>query len=158
IALRGVSAFDRASIQALTSLADTIHEHRIPAGEVRQRASGKERALYIVGRGAVQMICETPDIRAIFGARSLIGGISSLAEDPVKTRIMAPVPALLLELHIEDLFDVMEDHFDLARSILAHAALERERLMLLVKRSGASAPAISKPAPPVDTGAQQART
>jgi len=36
----------------------------------------------------------------------------------------------------EDLFDVMEDHFDVARSVLAFTAAERERLLLEIEARG----------------------
>jgi CRP-like cAMP-binding protein len=101
-------------------------------GDLAIRPGGsKNGCLLIVARGVVELERENPPLSARFGPRSLAGGIGSIGEDMRAMKFRALTPALLLRVRDEDLIDVMEDHFDLTRSILRHANLERERLMAM---------------------------
>ena len=42
----------------------------------------------------------------------------------------------VVRIREEDLFDVMEDHFDVARSFMGFVAAERERLLLEIESRG----------------------
>ncbi len=46
-------------------------------------------------------------------------------------RVSAAEPSVVLALGKEDLWDVMEDHSDVARALLAHASRERARLQTI---------------------------
>jgi CRP-like cAMP-binding protein len=129
LVLRNVPAFRRASIQPLTQLAEVVEEMRIaPDDAPFQRQLG---SLLLVARGLVQVDRAEPKLSARFGPRSIVGGFATLGEQKSTLTVRALRPSLLLKLSEERLCDVMEDHFDLSRSILAHGASERERMMPL---------------------------
>lgn len=127
--LRSTGAFQRASIRAITTLSEHTTVLRVSAGPLPLKPGGKNGALLFVARGAIELTRPAPPLGATFWDGGLIGGISSLAEPSDETQLTALVPSYLLRLEEEALFDVMEDHFDLVRSVIAHTSLERERLL-----------------------------
>lgn len=139
LALKSVSAFSLASVQALSSLSQSVEDILVPAGDLSFRPGGKKNgALLIIARGVVELEREDPPLSARFGPRTIAGGFAWFNEDMIGMKFRALTPALLLRLRNEDLIDVMEDHFDLSRSLMRFTALERERLMglrLALKRS-----------------------
>jgi CRP-like cAMP-binding protein len=62
-----------------------------------------------------------------YGSASLLGGGPSLADALARQSARAVTPAVVLRVREEDVYDVMEDHFDLARSVLSFLASENER-------------------------------
>jgi CRP-like cAMP-binding protein len=90
--------------------------------------SGASGALFIVSSGRVEYERTDVPVCARFAPGTIVAGVSGIG-DPADSRVRALVPSVLLRLRVEDLFDVMEDHFDLVRSMLAHGSSERERLM-----------------------------
>jgi hypothetical protein len=71
---------------------------------------------------------------------------AAIAQVEAPYRAAAAVPSLVLALGREELWDVMEDHAEVGRALLAHAARERARLQTYaVDRAAAIAAA---PAPP----------
>jgi CRP-like cAMP-binding protein len=131
LAIRSVPAFSKASVQALALLMQGVEDVLVPAGDLAIRPGGKNGAVLIVARGVVELERVSPPFSARFGPRSIAGGLATFNEDLRGAKFRALTPALLLRVRTEDLIDVMEDHFDLSRSILQFAALERERLMNL---------------------------
>ncbi|MCK6550478.1 cyclic nucleotide-binding domain-containing protein, partial [Myxococcota bacterium] len=123
-ALRAVPAFARASIQALTSLAGLAEELHVEPGQRLAVTTGREAALVVVARGAVELSREHPPLVARFGAGMIAGGIAMLGNDDPRLSIRPLVRSILLRLREEDYFDVMEENFDLARALWAHGALE----------------------------------
>jgi CRP-like cAMP-binding protein len=131
LALRSVPAFEKASVQTIALLVEAVEDLLVPEGDLALRPGGKNGVLLIVARGVVELERVAPPMTARFGPRSIAGGIASLQEDLRGAKFRAVTPALLLRLRVEHMIDVMEDHFDLTRSLLRHASLERERLMIL---------------------------
>jgi CRP-like cAMP-binding protein len=124
--LRDTPAFRRASIQALVSLAPAADEVRLAAGE-RLFERGEARAvLFVVVAGCLEL--ERADgQRERFGAASLLGGGAAFGDALVRQSARALTSAVVLRIREEDFYDVMEDHFELARSLLAYLASEQER-------------------------------
>lgn len=131
LALRSVPAFSHANIQTLALLLEKIDDLRYPQGDLALRPGGIKGSLLLVARGVVEWTRTNPPLAAKFGPRSIVGGIGTYEEDTTGTRLRALTPALLMRLSHDDLLDMMEDHFDLTRSILRHCTLERERLSIL---------------------------
>lgn len=129
MALRGVSAFKRAGIQALTELAGAAEELRLEPGEVLFRPGSFRDLCFVVARGVVRLERETPRVLARFGAPSLVGGVFAIGPGDEHYTATAETAAVVLKLREEDFFDVMELHFDLTRSVLADLARERDRLL-----------------------------
>jgi CRP-like cAMP-binding protein len=148
--LRDTPAFRRASIQALVSLAPSADEIRLAAGELlfeRGEASG---VLFVIVAGCLELDCRSangstfqPEVlhaealqpgaphaaggRHRYGSASLLGGGPSFADALARQSARALTPAVVLRVREEDFYDVMEDHFDLARSALSFLASENER-------------------------------
>jgi CRP-like cAMP-binding protein len=134
IVLRDVGAFRRAGIQVIASLAEHVEELRLAAGDTLS-ISSRDRSIVLVVGGVVELEGGEPHLSARFSPRAIVGGISMLTLDPASAAsaytLKAATSAILFRLRTEDLFDVMEDHHELARALLAHGAEERERLLLM---------------------------
>jgi len=133
LVLRALPAFARTRIQALTSLAEIASEVRLSPGEVLFREREPQAAIFAIAIGSVELVSETPAVRARFGPRSLVAGPAAFAPTAGYTA-SARAPSVLLKIAREDLFDVMEDKFEVARSVLAFLATERSRLGMLRAR------------------------
>lgn len=128
--LRDTDLFRRTTIQAITTISDACDELRLPAGAILSDRVSLFAGFSVVARGVVEMTrAGEPELRARFGPASVVGGPFGLAHPPEKLEVRAITDASLLHVRDEDFYDVMEDHFDVARSAFATFALERERLM-----------------------------
>jgi CRP-like cAMP-binding protein len=133
IALKQVAAFRGAPVDPLANLARLVEERRLEPKEVLFRIGEPAKNLFVVVNGRVDLIREDPVVRASFGPRTLVGGFSALG---VADRIFsaeAVTRAQVLKIRIEDYFDLMEDHFEVGRTVLAEIARERTRLMTYVE-------------------------
>jgi CRP-like cAMP-binding protein len=129
LTLRDVPAFRKASIQALVSLAPVAEESRVRAGETLFRVGEVTGVFYVVARGMVELERQAPRISARFGPASIVGGSAAFGDVERSYAARAIQDSVLLRIPEEDFFDVMEDHFDLARSVFAYIAAEREAVM-----------------------------
>jgi len=143
IALKQVTAFRGAPVDPLTNLARLVEERRLEPGEALFRIGEPAKNLFVVVNGRVDLIREEPVIRASFGPRLLVGGFSALGVSDRIFSAKAATRAQVLKIRIEDYFDLMEDHFEVGRTVLAEIARERTRLMkhiAALEASRASAP------------------
>ncbi len=128
--LRTSRVFHAANVQALVRLARLAREVRVDEGAtlfVLGEAAGQ---FFLVADGVVEARHEAPDIVAWFGPGDLVCGYGALgpADDAYVATARSPVVAFAFSE--EDFFDVMEEHFDLMRSVLAGLASEFQRLIL----------------------------
>lgn len=132
--LRRSRAFRRANVQALVRLAVLARELHPEAGStVFQRGEAKG-LFFLVAEGVVEAVHEAPALVARFGRGDLVCGYGALGNADNQYVATARSPAVVLSFSEEDFFDVMEEHFELTRSVLAGIAqdytllsLERER-------------------------------
>lgn len=129
LTLRDVPTFARSSIQALVSLAPAAEELRLSAEQLMFRAGESYGALFVVAHGAIELENKLPRRLLRFGPGSLLLGATAFGEVQHAYSARALAESVVLRLRIEDVFDVMEDHFDLARSVFADLAALRERVM-----------------------------
>ncbi|MBI3204622.1 MAG: cyclic nucleotide-binding domain-containing protein [Myxococcales bacterium] len=131
--LSDASLLVRAGIQAVAVLAQRSRPSLLSAGTPIARA-GEARAgrLWFAGRGAVELRRGTEVGHAAPG--SLVGSLAILARERLDADLVAATDALVLELSEDDVLDVMDDHFDLARAVFSYMARERARLMELRAR------------------------
>src|SRR5690606_4145826 len=87
--------------------------------------------LYVVVSGRVRVERRSPAISARFLPVRLVTELSALGHDQHIYDATAETDVSVLCIAKEDLFDVAEDHFRLARALFAYSALERERIMAL---------------------------
>lgn len=141
LTLREVAVFAKASLQTLISLAPVAHEVRVPAGATLFRAGEVHAVFYVVARGCIELTRETPPGRARFGPATMVGGAPALGDAERIYTAQAVTDSVLLCFREGDFFDVLEDHFDLTRSVLACIASERIRLVEELEREGDAAAA-----------------
>jgi CRP-like cAMP-binding protein len=123
--LRDTPAFRKASIQALVSLAPAADELRLGAGErLFERGEARE-VLYVVVAGCLELEYADGQHQR-FGGASLLGGGAAFGAALSRQTARALTPAVVLRMREEDFYDVMEDHFELARSVKSYQAAEHE--------------------------------
>ncbi len=127
---RDSPVFSRANIQSLVRLAGLATEARFSRGEVvfeRGEAAGK---FYVVAGGVVEARHEAPDLVARFRRSDLVCGYGAFGKADNEYVAAALAPSVVLSFREEDFFDVMEEHFELTRSVLAGIASDYERLLV----------------------------
>jgi CRP-like cAMP-binding protein len=129
LVLRAVPALSRASVQSLMALAGFASDlHAEPGARVFE--AGRRRHLHFVASGLVRVrrLGERP-VEADFGPGTLVGGLGALGGHDEQSEARAAEPSALIVVEREDYFDLMEDHFDMVRSVLTALIDERERLL-----------------------------
>lgn len=129
VALRRLPVLRAAGVQVTMRLAALAEERALAPGEALFREGDAGETLDAVAGGRIAIERATPPLRAAFGAGSLVGGLASLAAPRAAFDARAAETSLVLRLRKDDVFDVMEDHFELTRSILASVNEERSALM-----------------------------
>jgi CRP-like cAMP-binding protein len=131
--LRDTPAFRKASIQALVSLAPSADEIRLAASELLFERGEARGVLFVVVAGCLELqgselgAPQAGGARHRYGSASLLGGGPAFGDALTRHGARALTPAVVLRIREEDFYDVMEDHFDLARSVLSYLAFENER-------------------------------
>jgi CRP-like cAMP-binding protein len=64
-----------------------------------------------------------------YASASLLGGGAALCSALARQSARALTAAVVLRIREEDLYDVMEDHFELARSVMRYLATEHEQAL-----------------------------
>lgn len=119
VLLRHQVTFATGRIQALAALAQTTRDVRFHPGDSITRAGAPATASYVIVEGTVR----TPDGRTL-GPNDALGVVESLAESTYMITTDAVTPVRVLECPSSSLFDVIEDHTDLALSLVARLASE----------------------------------
>ncbi len=127
IALRAVPALSRAPIQALASLGRVAQVRRVAEGEHLLSMSARPAVLYVLVEGSVRLRAPGLDVR--IGPARILGDLAALGSEPCLYDFVAETDAVTLTLLREDLYDVVEDHFGLVRSLFARISEQRERLL-----------------------------
>jgi CRP-like cAMP-binding protein len=130
VLLRHQITFAAGRIQALASLAQSTREVRFQPGEVITRAGTRAdnapaTASFVIIEGTVR----TTDGRRL-APNDALGVLESLAECAYTVTAEAATPVRALECPSISLFDVIEDHTDLALSLIGRLAgelLDNER-------------------------------
>ena len=130
LALRSIAIFKTAGLQALALLAAGATERALSPGERVFTRDDPAKTLIVVARGTVRIERKDPVIRARFGPGSLVGGGASISFDTRPYTAEAESSAVVLELHREDVIDLLEDHVEMVHSIIAGLAEEREYVLL----------------------------
>lgn len=146
LVLRAAAPLARIRLQVLVRLAQEARERRLAAGEALFEPGQGTGALWLVAHGCVVGERRDPPLAARFGPGQMVLPYAAIAQVEAPYRAAAAVPSLVLALGREELWDVMEDHAEVGRALLAHAARERARLQTYaVDRAAAIA---AGPAPP----------
>ncbi len=128
-ALRSVPLLAEADVQAVTTLADLAREVEIAPGETFLPRGEPNDSMLLVLSGEVTTSRAESSPGARFGPGKLVFGSASVSSDDLGYDARAEVATRALRIGHEDFFDVMEEHFPLARSVMKALSSERERLM-----------------------------
>ena len=120
--LRGVP------MQTLVELADVAECRDLETGEIVFAAKTSPPRVFVVTRGRVQAYRVEPEVRAVFGSGSIVGGALCLGDSEAAWSARAIEGAQVLSFSADDLFDHVEEHQDGLRAMMGACALERERV------------------------------
>lgn len=133
--LSRVPAFARASVQALANLAQNARVLRYAAGREILTAGVRYETLNVLIRGEVELHrLGAPPIRR--GPCDLLSHIAELSTDPRRVSVRAVEEVLVLQIDREELLDRMDEHFEVAQSLFAHVASQRELLNDVAAEAG----------------------
>jgi CRP-like cAMP-binding protein len=138
--LRDTAAFRKASIQSLVRLAPAADELRLSAGETLFEVGAARGVLYVVVAGQIDVQGSDAPVHARFGEASLLAAGAAFGDALSRMRAWAVTDAVLLRIREEDFYDVMEDHFELARSVLGYLSAENERRLEDVEEAALALP------------------
>jgi CRP-like cAMP-binding protein len=127
--LANVPALRGAGIQTLSDLAALTEEVVFERGDVVMAPGETPGRGYVVFDGEVEGFRSSPDIVRRFGPGTLVLGATALAEIPMAWGARAKTRVRTLSFRLEDSVDLMEEHFDMVRSLLAALSTDRERLV-----------------------------
>ena len=131
--LRRAAPLSEAQIEALAELARESPERRIAAGTVLWRAGEPSGSALLVVAGVIEGTSGEQRFR--LGAGSIAGGLDSIAERPRWFDAIAATDLTALEIPLGALYDVLEDHSDMAMDLLRGMA----RGVLALRESSALA-------------------
>lgn len=128
VALHSCPLLERATIQAVAQLARRAEAIRVRKTAVTTR--GRSRGLWIVAEGQVEahILYDGRRIKEQVGPAALIGSLMPLRHEPEVFEVRGAPRGTVLWIGEEAFFDVMEDHFDVARSALGYMAALVETL------------------------------
>lgn len=117
-----------AGVQALTDLAETTVIQPLAAGDALFAPRTRRGHVHVVVRGAVEVHRDEPRVTGRFGPGAVVGSAVCLASDDA-WGARALSPSEVLSFSVEEWFNQMEEHPEMARVAMTALALERERLM-----------------------------
>jgi CRP-like cAMP-binding protein len=121
LVLRQQTAFSGAPLESLVALAHASDEVALPAGTVMTQAGDAGTSSYVLIEGASRASHASGAAR-VLGPGDAIGHLEILGQLPYDETIEALEPLRALKIEAPDLFDVIEDHTDFGRAILATLA------------------------------------
>ena len=125
--LARVPAFANASVQALANLAQNARVQRFVAGDVISSAGAPADRLSVLVRGSVELSrAGGPPVSR--HPIDLVCDVAELSAVPRSVTARAATAAVVLQIDREELLDRIDEHYELARSLLAYVALQREIL------------------------------
>lgn len=118
-----------AGVQALADFAALTREDTFDSRQVVLERGIERDLLVFVVDGEVTADRTGPDLVRTYGYGQVICGPACFGQWSTPWRAVAKVPTRTLSVPIEAAFDAMEEHFDLARSVLAALAVHRQRVV-----------------------------
>jgi CRP-like cAMP-binding protein len=116
--LRQQPAFSAAPLESLAALAHASEEVLLPAGTIVTRAGMTAMSSYVIVEGAASAIAASGIPRRL-GPGDAIGHLEALAGQRHDETIEVVEPMRALKVEASRVFDILEDHTDFGRAILA---------------------------------------
>jgi CRP-like cAMP-binding protein len=127
--LRGVRLLAEGEVQALTNLAEQAADVTWAAGDALAVRGEPIESMFVVVSGEVTATRAESARAERFGPGMLVFGSAAASARDLGYEAQAAVATRTLQIAREDYYDVMEEHFALARSTLKALAAERELLV-----------------------------
>ncbi len=125
------------TVQALTDLAGVSATHSLEEGEVLFSPERPENRLFVVAEGAIELSRAGSPTRGVFGRGNAVGGALWLVAREGGWTARATERTRLVSFSVDDWWNQMEEHPELARGALSAIAQEREALQeALAERLG----------------------
>lgn len=128
LVLQHVGLFRGAPAQALVQLAHSAEVKRWGPGETLFSSGDPVLEARIVTSGVVATRPRDGGASFEFGPHQTVSDLEILGRSAHECCARAEAASVTIDIHVEDLFDVAEDHFDLWRSMLSYVARQRARL------------------------------
>ena len=126
--LRAVPPFRRASVQTAVDLVPHARIRELDDSEVLFTRDSMKSGIFVVANGSIGVERGGTTL-ATFGPATVVFGLACLAPEPwPATARVTGGPARVLELDLEDVYDAMEEHFDLVKATISDLSRERESL------------------------------
>lgn len=119
--LRQQPAFLSAPLESLVALAHASEEVSLPAGALMTHAGMPESSSYVIVDGASSAVGASGVPRRL-GPGDAIGHLEALAGQPHEETIGVVEPLRAVKVEVSRVFDIIEDHTDFGRAILAALA------------------------------------
>jgi CRP-like cAMP-binding protein len=141
LVLRSLPQLATAGAQALSDLAEVAHESVHEPDVVLAAGRTTSDAIYLVLGGELTLETRSGDTKTTesFGPGAMVLGPRGATPQRVGYEARVTEKARILELPREDFYDVMEEHFGMARSMLKWLVGQRETLLDEKERRAAAA-------------------
>jgi CRP-like cAMP-binding protein len=127
-----------AGVQTLADLAAHAEEHRYAAGElVLPLGQARDRQFLVVAGEVVGRRAPRAQVRR-YGVGDVVLGTAAFGQASRAWEVRAAAPTRALSFAERDWLELMEQHFDMARSAFAWVGSERERLLNALSAAGES--------------------
>jgi CRP-like cAMP-binding protein len=121
LALHRAPAFPDESMDALAELAGHVQQVSLEEGDVLWNAGARAEGFWVVCSGAVELTW-APATRLTVGPGGVPGLVETLADRDFACEARAIERTTLLSVAIDPFMDLIEDHFELASSLLGWLA------------------------------------
>jgi CRP-like cAMP-binding protein len=129
VTLSETPVFERAGMQSLATMARVARAVHHQAGDVIVEPGKPLNRVYVVAAGSSELRREQPELVARFGPNSMVGGLSLFGLDRSDFTLTALEESLVFHISQDDWFELMDDHFELARSVFLRMGAERQAFM-----------------------------
>ena len=123
--LRKTSSFAESEIDAIADLGREVQELHLPQGEVLWNVGDRSSYFLLPLRGVVNCIAVEPEQRFRLGPGDSVGAIDAMADERRWYRAEVVEDVVAFRIDVDVLFEVLEDHFSMAMSILRGLAQGR---------------------------------
>jgi CRP-like cAMP-binding protein len=128
LVLRGAGLFRAAPVQSLIVLSRLAQVQEWPPGARLFEPGEPIEYLRVVARGTAKVHSTRWRDSTTSGPYDLVAGLESVGHSEHQFGVTSQSVLTTLEIDLEDLFDVAEDHFGLFTAMLSHVSGERVRL------------------------------
>lgn len=140
--LRRSISFAQSRLAAIAELAREAEEERHGRGTTLFSEGERIDAFYVVVSGIVGCASEETGQRFRFGSGDAVGALDAVSGQPRWYTATAETDLVVLRIDCETLFDIFEDHFDMAMDVVAMMA---RSILAFYDEAAAAAPSDGGP-------------